>query len=78
MFYCLHVFLRKFIKVSNIEFGNITLYWVSLPGYTWHCGLKYTGITLQTFQDKDLYITMEKNLRGGISVVMDDRYVKSN
>ena len=55
-----------------------SLYCVSLPGYTWQCGLKNTGINLQTLQDKDLILTLENNLRGGISSVMGDRYVKSD
>ena len=35
---------EKFIKVSDNEFGISPLYCASLPDYTWHCGLKYTGI----------------------------------
>ena len=69
---------EKFIKVSVNEFKNNPLYCVSLPGYTWECGLKYTGINLQTLQDKDLILTLENNIRGGISSAMGDRYVKSN
>ena len=69
---------EKFIKVSVNEFDINPLYSVSLPGYTWQCGLKYTGINLQTLQDKDLILTLENNIRGGISSVMGDRYVKSN
>ena len=69
---------EKFIKVSVNEFGTNPLYCVSLPGYTWKCGLKYMGINLQTLQDKDLISTLENNIRGGISSVMGDRYVKSD
>ena len=69
---------ENFIKVSFNEFGINPLYCVSLSGYTWECGLKYTGINLQTLQDKDLILTLENNIRGGISSVMGDRYVKSN
>ena len=47
---------EKFIKVSQKEFGVSPLYCVSLPGYTWECGLKYTIIKLQTLQDKDMII----------------------
>ena len=43
----------------------------------WQCGLKYTGINLQTLQDIDLILTLENNLRGGISSVFGDRFVKS-
>ena len=54
---------EKFIKVSFNEFGINPLYCVSLPGYTWECGLKYTGINLQILQDKDLILTLENNIR---------------
>ena len=47
---------EKFIKVSVGEFGINPLYCVSLPGYTWQCGFKYTGINLQTLQDKDMIL----------------------
>ena len=51
---------------------------MSLPGYTWQCGLKYIGIKIQTLQDKDMILLLENNIRGGISSVMGDRYVKSS
>ena len=54
------------------------MYCVSLPGYTWECRLKYTGINLQTLQHKDLISTLENNIRGGIIIVMGDRYVKTD
>ena len=69
---------EKFIKVFVNEFGINPLYCVSLPGYTWQCGLKYTGINLQTLQDKDMVLLLENNIRSGISSVMGDRYVKSD
>ena len=51
---------------------------MSLPGYTYQCALKYTDIKLQTLQHKDLTLLIENNIRGGISSVMGDRYVKSD
>ena len=69
---------EKFIKVSINEFKINPLYCVSLPGYTWQCGLKYTGINLQILQDKDMILLLENNIRGGISSVMGDRYIKSD
>ena len=51
---------EKFIKVSVNGFGINPLYCVSLPGYTWECVSKYTRINLQTLQDKDLILTLEK------------------
>ena len=69
---------EKFMKVSVHDFDFNPIYCVNLPGYTWQCGLKYTGINLQTIQDKDLISTLENNIRGGKSSVMSDRYVKSD
>ena len=69
---------EKFVKVSTKEYGINPLYCVSLPGYTYQCALKYTDIKLQTLQDKDLILLIENNIRGGISSVMGDRYVKSD
>ena len=40
--------------------------------------MKYTDIKLQTLQDKDSILLLENNIRGGISSVMGDRYVKSD
>ena len=69
---------EKFIKVSTNEFKINPLYCVSLPGYTWQCGLKHTNVNLQTLQDKDMILLIENNIRGGISSVMGDRCVKSD
>ena len=69
---------EKFIKISVEEYGINPLYCVSLPGYTGQCGMKYTNINLQTLQDKDMILLLENNIRGGISSVMGDRYVKSD
>ena len=77
MFYYSHVFL-KIIKLSVNEYGINPLYCVSFPGYSWQCGLKYTGINLQTFQNKDFFLTLENNIRGGISAFMGDIYVQSD
>ena len=69
---------EKNIKVSVYVFGVNPLCFASVPGYTWQCGLKNTGINLQTLQDKDLILTLESNIRGGISAVMVYRDVKSD
>ena len=40
--------------------------------------MKYTDIKVQTLQDKDFILLIENIIRGGISSVMGDRYVKSD
>ena len=69
---------EKFVKVSTEEYSINPLYCVSLPGYTYQYALKYSDIKLQTLKDKDLILLLENNIRGGISSVMGDRYVKSD
>ena len=69
---------EKFIKIMQDKFEISPLYFVSLPGYTWSCGLKYTNIKLQTLQDKEMILLLENGIRGGISGVFGDRYVKSD
>ena len=70
--------IEKFVEVSFEEHGINPLYCMSLPGYTYQCAWKYTDIKIQTLQDKDLILLIENNIRGGISSVMGDRYVKSD
>ena len=69
---------EKFVNVSTEEYKINPFYCVSVPGYTYQCALKYTDIKLQTLQDEDLILLIEKNIRGGIGSVMGDRYVKSD
>ena len=69
---------ENFLKISVKEYCINLLYCVSLPSYTWQCGLKHTGINLQTLQDKDMILLLENNIRGGISSVMEERYVESD
>ena len=64
---------EKSMKESIKDFGVHHLYCLSLPGYTWQSALKNTGIHLQTLRDKGLLLTLEINIRGGISSVLGDR-----
>ena len=68
---------EKFNKIFIEEFGINPLYCMSLPDYTWQCGMKHTHIKLQTLQDKDLILTLEDIIRGGVNSIMGDRYVQS-
>ena len=69
---------EKFVKVSTEEYDITPLYCISLPGYTYQRASKYTDTNLQTLEDKDFILLLENNIRGGISSVMGDRYVKSD
>ena len=73
MLFLLADVFEKFIKASLNEFKINPVHCASLPGYTWDCGLKYSGINLQTLQDKDMILQLENNFRGGVSSVMGEK-----
>ena len=64
--------IEKFIGISFNEFDLNPLCCVSLAGYTWQRGLKYTDIKSQTPQDKELIFSIEKSIRGSMSSVLGD------
>ena len=49
---------------------------MNLPGYTWPCGLQNTDVKLQTLQDEDMILILEKNIGSGICSILGNRYVK--
>ena len=69
---------ENFIKTSIEDYGINPLYCVSLPGYTWQCGMKCTDIKLQTLQDIGLILIKQFIVRGGKSSIIGDRYVQSD
>ena len=68
---------EKFINASINEYAINPLYCVTLPGYTYQCGLKYADNKIKTLQDKSLILLHENNIRGSISCVMGEKFVKS-
>ena len=82
-FYCLldsalladifQVFRKTVIKTYSLDPGHF----YSIPGLAWSAALKYTKIKLHLFDDIDMYMFVEKAIRGGICGVMK-RYVKAN
>ena len=60
---------EKFMKISINHFDINPLYFVSLFGYNWPGGLKYTGNFFQTFQDKDKILLLKLILEGVLAVI---------
>ena len=52
-------------------------YYFSSPGLSWDAMLKMTGVKLAKIFDTDIYLFIEKGLRGGVSYIAK-RYSKSN
>ena len=44
-------------------------HYYSAPGLSWNACLKMTGIELELISDVDMYLMIEKGLRGGMSVI---------
>ena len=61
---------EKFIKIAVNEYGFNPLYCVSLLGCTWHFGLEYTRVNLQTLHDQGVIWLMENNNIGVLSSIM--------
>ena len=71
-----HVF-EKFIDTC-LNFYKLDLchYFIS-PGLSWNGMLKMTGVMLKKVSDIDMYLFIEKELRGGISYIAK-RYNEAN
>ena len=53
------------------------LHFHTLPGLSWNCMLKWTGIRLDHTADPEIYLFLEDSLRGGVSLI-SHRYAKAN
>ena len=67
---------RNFIEVSFEDFDIFPPFCVSLLGYNWQCHMRKTDNKLWTLQGKDMILSLENNIRGGIISVKIDRYIK--
>ena len=52
-------------------------HYYTLPGYSWDCLLKCTNVSLELLTEPDMYLFVEKGLRGGISMV-SNRHATAN
>ena len=67
----------EFREECYLSYGLDPAHYVSLPGYSWECALKYSGVQLQLITDVDMYQMVEKGIRGGVCSIMQ-RYSKAN
>ena len=59
------------------NYGLDPAHYYTAPGLSWDAMLKKTGINLELICDEDMYLMIEKGLRGGISMIAN-KYAKSN
>ena len=62
-----------FLKSYNLD----PCYYFSSPGLGWDAMLKMTGVRFEKIVDIDMYLFIEKGLRGGISYIIK-RFAKGN
>ena len=68
---------EKFIDTCLKFYGLDPCHYFSSPGLSWDAMLKMTGMRLKKVLDIDMYLFIEKGLRGGISYIAK-RYSKAN
>ena len=68
---------EKFIDTCLKFYGLDPCHYFSSPGLSWDAMLKMTGVKLEKVSDIDVYLFIEKGLRGGISYI-SKRYAKAN
>ena len=68
---------EKFIDTCLKFYGLDPCHYFSSPGLSWDAMLKMTGMRLKKVLDIDMYLFIEKGLRGGISYIAK-RYNEAN
>ena len=61
--------MEKFIDTCLKFYRFDPSHCFSFPGLTWDAMLKMTGVKLEKIFDIDMYLFIEKRLRGGISSI---------
>ena len=65
-------------SVTYLKFNKLDpCHYFSSPRLTWDAMLKMTGVELEKISDIDMYLFIEKGLRGGISCIAK-RHIKAN
>ena len=68
---------ENFRRTAMATYGLDPAHYYTLPGYSWDCLLKCTNIELDQITEPDMYLLIEKGLRGGISMV-SHRHAQAN
>ena len=69
--------MTEFRKTCKKAYGLEAFHYYTSPGLAWDAKLKHTGIELDLLSDTDMYLMVEKGIRGGVSSIMK-RYSKAN
>ena len=60
---------HAFREICDKNYGLDPLRYYTIPGLTLDAGLKSSNVTLDLITDIDMYLFIEKDLKGGISMI---------
>ncbi|CAB4026188.1 Hypothetical predicted protein, partial [Paramuricea clavata] len=69
--------MYRFRKICMENYGLDPLHYYTAPGLAWDAALKITKIELELIHNPNMYLMIEKGIRGGVSTIMK-RYAKAN
>ena len=69
---------ENFRKTAMATYGLDPAHYLNLPSYSWDALLKSTEVSLELITDPDMYLFIEKGLRGGISMVSHRHAIANN
>ncbi len=69
--------MTEFRKTCKKAYGLEAFHYYTSPGLAWDAMLKFTKIELDLLSNADMYLMVEKRIRGGVSSIMK-RYSKAN
>jgi hypothetical protein len=61
--------MENFRKVCRTNYGLDPLWYYTAPGLAWDATLKLTKVKLELISDPDMYLLIERGIRGGISTI---------
>ena len=68
---------EDFRKMAKRTYGLDPLWYYTAPGLSLDAALRFTGVELDQLTDPDMYLMIERDIRGGICMVVT-RYAKAN
>ena len=68
---------KKHISTFLKYYGLDPFHYFSSPRLSWDAILKMIGIELELISDIDMYLVIEKGMRGGVSYIVK-KFIKSN
>ena len=68
---------ENFRDICLKNYGLDPVYYYTAPGLAWDACLKMTGVNLELLSNIDMLLMIEKEIRGGISII-SNRYGKAN